>query len=581
MGKISVVFILLIMIVLCFRCTYEQSGGEKAGLETLDSLKRKCLERFESADYLESVKLYEKEATKQNNNLHIGDANMLFFDYYSINKGITYLDSLNYYSERSKEYYTKAGDRARAIQAELAIIRKEIIYKKRKEGTFTRMFDLIKEGETLNSQNLVLKIYNLLGQAYFMSNNPKEAFKAYQNRLEYLKSTDLKQLKEPTKQQAFFNSFLNLTYGAQLLNEKELALSYSDSLSSYVQKYRKYFDEYNENIADVYRISTLSALDRTDEAAPIVEKFLVYYDSIKSNNISVKRPIDADVLQALSNYYVSTKEYDKALAYINEVIRLSKININSDDYRSVWIENKKSDILAAQGEYKEAFLLKDKVLEYEKKESIINNSWQIGELRTIHKVDKLEQQSIKDKAKASYSLLVSVFLIVLCVLLIIIILIVRRNFSLLKNKNEKIFAQYRELDKQREEIKGLTLLAKKERDAVSQETSLFEKVEEYMLKTHCYRDPNISREFVATQIGTNRQYLAQAIQENVNMTFTEYINNHRLEYARFLLSEDTGLSIEDIYLSSGFINKSTFYRLFKLKYDLTPKEFRDVALIKK
>lgn len=58
----------------------------------------------------------------------------------------------------------------------------------------------------------------------------------------------------------------------------------------------------------------------------------------------------------------------------------------------------------------------------------------------------------------------------------------------------------------------------------------------------------------------------------------EYINDYRLNYSRQLLSHSAELSIDDIYMKVGFNNKSTFYRLFKQKYELTPKEFQNIAI---
>ena len=54
----------------------------------------------------------------------------------------------------------------------------------------------------------------------------------------------------------------------------------------------------------------------------------------------------------------------------------------------------------------------------------------------------------------------------------------------------------------------------------------------------------------------------------------KYINNYRLEKAAELL-KSTAYSITDISLKCGFNNLSYFNKLFKRKYHLTPREFRD------
>ncbi len=58
----------------------------------------------------------------------------------------------------------------------------------------------------------------------------------------------------------------------------------------------------------------------------------------------------------------------------------------------------------------------------------------------------------------------------------------------------------------------------------------------------------------------------------IGMSCLEYIKNLRLEKAASLL-EKGGQSVLDISLSCGFFNLSYFYREFKKKYGMTPKQF--------
>lgn len=80
------------------------------------------------------------------------------------------------------------------------------------------------------------------------------------------------------------------------------------------------------------------------------------------------------------------------------------------------------------------------------------------------------------------------------------------------------------------------------------------------------------------ELGTNYQYLSNAIRENIDMTFGEYVNQLKLEYAQNLLLDDSDMKIEAISVTSGFNSVRTFYRLFQKKYNLTPSEFRNIAL---
>lgn len=63
--------------------------------------------------------------------------------------------------------------------------------------------------------------------------------------------------------------------------------------------------------------------------------------------------------------------------------------------------------------------------------------------------------------------------------------------------------------------------------------------------------------------------------KHIGLTCIQYINNFRLEKASILLTS-TNSPIMDISLEVGFDNLSYFNKLFKRKYNLTPKEFRNL-----
>ena len=63
--------------------------------------------------------------------------------------------------------------------------------------------------------------------------------------------------------------------------------------------------------------------------------------------------------------------------------------------------------------------------------------------------------------------------------------------------------------------------------------------------------------------------------KHIGLTCVQYINNLRLEKSSILLTS-TNNAIMDISLEVGFDNLSYFNKLFKRKYNLTPKEFRTI-----
>ena len=54
-----------------------------------------------------------------------------------------------------------------------------------------------------------------------------------------------------------------------------------------------------------------------------------------------------------------------------------------------------------------------------------------------------------------------------------------------------------------------------------------------------------------------------------------YLNDMRLEYSIYLLKNHPEMSIQEIGEASALPSSTTFYRLFKEKYDISPKVFRE------
>lgn len=60
------------------------------------------------------------------------------------------------------------------------------------------------------------------------------------------------------------------------------------------------------------------------------------------------------------------------------------------------------------------------------------------------------------------------------------------------------------------------------------------------------------------------------------MTYSEYLQNIRLEQAKRLLIE-TELTISEISEQVGYHNKGYFYQLFVNKYNMTPGKYKKDA----
>lgn len=75
----------------------------------------------------------------------------------------------------------------------------------------------------------------------------------------------------------------------------------------------------------------------------------------------------------------------------------------------------------------------------------------------------------------------------------------------------------------------------------------------------------------------SHEYLCRIFRQYLDCTPTQYINDLRLNYAaNFLIHSD--IAILDVCMAAGFDNLSHFYHLFRKKYHMTPKVFREATV---
>lgn len=87
-----------------------------------------------------------------------------------------------------------------------------------------------------------------------------------------------------------------------------------------------------------------------------------------------------------------------------------------------------------------------------------------------------------------------------------------------------------------------------------------------------YKD-KITLKDIENKLHVNSSYFSTLFKQEMGVTFTDYLNSLKVQYACNLL-ETTNLSIIDISLSTGFDDQSYFTKVFKKIKGVTPKEWR-------
>lgn len=89
-----------------------------------------------------------------------------------------------------------------------------------------------------------------------------------------------------------------------------------------------------------------------------------------------------------------------------------------------------------------------------------------------------------------------------------------------------------------------------------------------------YTNPELTLSILAKELNIRPQLLSQFINDNLNKSFTQFINEYRIDEAKRLLKDSTQLKIEAVGFESGFNSSSTFYSSFKKITGTTPSNYQ-------
>lgn len=551
---ISFRYTCIICVILFFcSCNQESIQKEEGRKQALDSLQKICQSTLFTHKGFESARLLKDEADKQDNDLYIGHA----YKYMLLTAFNTHQeDSISFFADKAKYYFEAAKDQDELFNIDMSLIEWEMQFGNAYIALdkATRLLEDVKGDSYIefHAYELISNVYNILGRL----NQSETAF--------------LKMLEIRDKKKLSVNHQMPYIYlrGAQIqsdLKKYEQALVYCDSSQVYIDKY--YDDSSNGTLLVLLNLNKANSFvgsNRLNEAKASLDVL----DGIIQNDEA--HPFYFYAQAAWANYYKVKGDYGNALARIQPAIDRFKKNEDTPNYlKAAYLQ---AEVLALMNNYKNAYELNVKNNAYSDSIALENTDKHLNELQTVYQVDRLNNELEQGALKIKNRQIIIISLILISLVLLITTIIVVRNSIILRRKNEKLFSQYKEKNKQ-DAIRNVALSQKRDKS----ELTLFERIELYLNESEYYLNPTISRESLALELATNREYLTKAIQEAVDMTFTEYIYDFRLNYSCRLLGEETNLSIDEIYLKAGFNNKSTFYRLFKQKYDLTPKEFQKIA----
>ena len=106
---------------------------------------------------------------------------------------------------------------------------------------------------------------------------------------------------------------------------------------------------------------------------------------------------------------------------------------------------------------------------------------------------------------------------------------------------------------------------------------LMERICELMEGQQFYLQQGLKVSDIASALGTNSRYISECVRAERGISFTQFVNEYRVAYAKRLLIEQPDKKMSAVAIDSGFSNDKALTRSFKDLTGLTPTEWKTQA----
>lgn len=112
------------------------------------------------------------------------------------------------------------------------------------------------------------------------------------------------------------------------------------------------------------------------------------------------------------------------------------------------------------------------------------------------------------------------------------------------------------------------------KSSLTDSKALFEEIETLVQNEKLYLNYDLKLNTLSEKLGKSLHHVSQAINQNTQMSFPDFINSYRIEEAKKRLLAPNPDTIYAIYLDVGFNSKAAFYSAFKKNTSQTPTQFK-------
>ena len=99
------------------------------------------------------------------------------------------------------------------------------------------------------------------------------------------------------------------------------------------------------------------------------------------------------------------------------------------------------------------------------------------------------------------------------------------------------------------------------------------RIEKLMEEKKLYLNSDLRMLDVAKKVGIHQNDVSACINSNKGYSFSQFVNNYRVDYAKQLMLENPSIKIAQVAMESGFSSDTSFYRTFRTLTGMSPSEW--------